>query len=183
MGQEKALVEIRGQSMIATAISILGNAPEVGPVVVVTNTPERFSFLYVPLIGDYFPYKGPLAGIHAALRVVQDWVFVTACDMPFLSVDLPGCLWSWRDAEDLVVPWVDGHWATTAALYGPNCLPELEKALDSGSPGLANVLEHLSVRRVSAQELSPFGITVQNFFSVNTPQDVKRVNSMMACTP
>ncbi len=176
MGREKGLVEIRGQSMIATMASILGTAQGIDSLIIVTNSPSRFSFLDMPMIPDYFPAKGPLAGIHAALRAVRDWIFVTACDMPFLSPELPRYLWNRRDGVDVVVPRIGGHWATVAALYGPGCLPELERALDYGSPGLVDVVNRLRVRSVSERDLFRSGIAPRSFFSVNTPDDVCRAN-------
>ena len=178
MGQEKGLVEVGGQRMIFTVTSILRHAPEVDSVIVVTNNPERFSFLDLPMIPDYFPGKGPLAGIHAALNVVRDWIFVAACDMPLLSPELPRYLWDRRDGRDLVVPRIHGHWATVAALYGPGCLGALNRMLRLGAWGLKDVLEGLQLRQVSAQDLSRTGIYTESFLSVNTLQDLAQVRTM-----
>ena len=39
------------------------------------------------MIQDIYQESGPLAGIHAALLQAQSqWVFVTACDMPYLEL-------------------------------------------------------------------------------------------------
>jgi len=42
----------------------------------------------IPLIGDIYPFKGPMAGIHAALKNSEYDVFAFACDMPCVKKKL-----------------------------------------------------------------------------------------------
>ncbi len=52
------------------------------------NDPERYAFLGLPVVPDFYPGAGPLAGLHAAcLTAATPYLFVTPCDAPQLSPD------------------------------------------------------------------------------------------------
>jgi hypothetical protein len=43
-------------------------APAVDDVLVVTNTPELYAFLELPMVGDVYPDHGSLGGIYSGLE-------------------------------------------------------------------------------------------------------------------
>lgn len=60
--------------------------PRFNDVIVVTSRPSLYLGQPVTLTRDRLPSRGPLSGIHAALRVCRTpYLYVTACDMPHLS--------------------------------------------------------------------------------------------------
>ncbi|HJW89725.1 MAG TPA: molybdenum cofactor guanylyltransferase, partial [Anaerolineales bacterium] len=87
MGQDKGLVPLLGQPLVARAIQRLGRLAD--EVLVTTNHTEAYRFLGIPLFPDLIPGVGALSGLYTALSAAQNpLVAVVACDMPFASADL-----------------------------------------------------------------------------------------------
>ncbi|MGB3724532.1 MAG: molybdenum cofactor guanylyltransferase [Glaciecola sp.] len=76
MGNDKAMLEIDGETMLARSQKLL-RACEVAKVVVSRNDGELDS------LADMIPNKGPLSGIHSALHHYLDY------DLLIIPVDLP----------------------------------------------------------------------------------------------
>src|SRR5262245_64002612 len=69
-GQPKALIELGGRPIIARVLAAL--APAVDDVLLVTNTPELYAFLLLPMVGDVYPDHGALGGIYSGLEAGVD---------------------------------------------------------------------------------------------------------------
>jgi molybdopterin-guanine dinucleotide biosynthesis protein A len=86
-GSNKALARVHGIPLIQHVRDQLSGILK--RIVVVTNSPEEYSFLDIPVVTDIIPHRGPLGGIHTALETAgSPWVFVTPCDLPFFSYKL-----------------------------------------------------------------------------------------------
>src|SRR2546429_5821648 len=65
-GRPKALIELGGRPIIERVVAAL--APAVDAMLVVTNTPELYAFLELPMIADVYPDHGSPGGIHSRLK-------------------------------------------------------------------------------------------------------------------
>jgi molybdenum cofactor guanylyltransferase len=117
---------------------------------------------------------GPLAGVAAGLGHVKTaWVFVVACDMPFVETAMVELLGKYREHYQAVVPVVQGHRQTLAAFYACSCLDTIHAHLAAGGKNsLRAVLEKLQVRYVDEAELLKADPGLRSFFDLDTPQDV-----------
>ncbi len=81
----KTNIVIDGKTIISRIIDTIGEIFD--EITIVTNTPEEFSeFSNYKIISDQFLNKGPLGGIHSALKVSEkEALFVFAGDMPLLD--------------------------------------------------------------------------------------------------
>src|SRR5947209_17482506 len=98
-GANKALWRVQPGSptLIETVADRLAEAG-LGPALVITNTPEEYGFLGLPMVPDEVPGAGPLGGILTGLvHSPVDRIFVVGCDMPFLSPPLIGHMLSLPD--------------------------------------------------------------------------------------
>src|SRR2546430_9760587 len=85
-GEPKALLELGGKRIVERVGDALGAA--LADLLVVTNTPERYAFLGLPMVADRYPDGGSLGGIFMGLEAAGgDPAFIVPCDMPFLSPD------------------------------------------------------------------------------------------------
>src|SRR2546426_10025709 len=86
-GRDKAFAAVGGEPIAVRTLRLFGQLfPQ---TLVVTNHSERFRGLGAETVADEFPGCGPLAGIHAALQASRyPHVFVVACDMPGLDLDV-----------------------------------------------------------------------------------------------
>jgi molybdopterin-guanine dinucleotide biosynthesis protein A len=173
MGTSKALLQVDGQPLIARIAAIL--RPMFSELVVVTPSTEIAQAAGAPAIPDAFPGKGPLAGIHAALRHLGRPVFCCACDMPSLNVAFIRYLCDRLDDYDAVVPRLGAYDEPLHAVYAPSCLPAIESELQHGHIGpVDNIYGHLRVLFIDAEDARRFDPNLRMFENWNTPDDVKK---------
>jgi molybdopterin-guanine dinucleotide biosynthesis protein A len=86
MGFDKQGIFLDEKSLIFHQIDVLSR--EFSEIIVVTDTPENYAGLDCKTVSDEFKGKGPLGGIHVALKNAKSrYVYVLACDMPNINMD------------------------------------------------------------------------------------------------
>jgi molybdenum cofactor guanylyltransferase len=171
MGTDKALLDWHGSTMLRRITGILQRLAE--PVVVVTALGQRLPSLPgVDQAADRAPERGPLEGIAAGIRALDDrceLVFVGAVDAPFLHPAFVSGLVSALGNHDAAVPDAGGHRHPTAAVYRTSLLPVLERVLDAGQRAPADLFSRIEVRLVEESELSH----PESLVNVNTPDQYR----------
>lgn len=100
-GQDKGLVEINHQPMIAYVIHAL--RPQVSEIMINANrNHSEYRKFGHPLVADEITgFQGPLAGMAAALnRVSTDYLFTCPCDGPLLPADAVARLYAALREQD-----------------------------------------------------------------------------------
>lgn len=177
MGRDKANLLLHGKTLLQHIVETMQqNFPE---VIVSVRQPRPESDM--PQVNDVPQHAGPLAGLAAGLeRASHPWLFVTACDMPFMTPAVIECLASRRADFQAVVPVVSGHPQPMAAFYAASCLAEAQSCLmGGGNHSLRALLDRLSVRYVSEREMLVADPQLCSFFDLDTPQDVDRAMKSM----
>jgi molybdopterin-guanine dinucleotide biosynthesis protein A len=127
-----------------------------------------------PVRPDLFPGCGALGGLHAALEASRfPWIFVAACDMPFVVEALVRLLWSRREGHDAVVPTVAGRWEPLCAFYARPCAGPARRALERGERRLAAFFPAVRVRKVEEAEWRAADPAGASFRNLNTPEDYR----------
>ncbi len=86
-GEDKALAEWGGQTLLARAVGLLSGL-ELDPVVI-SNSRRDYSFLTCPVVNDIIPEKGPLGGLYTACALFPEiTLLVLTCDMPLLNQNI-----------------------------------------------------------------------------------------------
>lgn len=161
MGQNKALLEVMGEPLVAIMVRSLA---AVAQGVTVVGDPQIYAGLGFPVIPDHYPGCGPLAGIHAVLRhTPYDWNLIAACDMPAPEGIWTELLCQPRHAFDCVLPVSGGRLEPLGALYHRRCLPSIEAALAAGTYKVSQAIAGLRLLRVEF----PAGA----FRNLNTPEE------------
>jgi Molybdopterin-guanine dinucleotide biosynthesis protein A len=103
MGLNKAFLKIGPGRLIENITAKLKTLfPE---VLLAGSDPEPYVSLGLPVVSDVYRGCGPLAGIHAALTAAANpYVFIMACDLPFVDLDLIAFLVKNAPGYDAVVP-------------------------------------------------------------------------------
>lgn len=176
-GRNKALVGWQGQFLIQHVINALASVFD--ECLLVTNTPEIYTFLNLPMTTDRHKNLGPLAGLDAALHhCLTPWIFTAACDMPTLSPGLITFLSSLaEDDADAVIPWPASGPEPLCGLYHQNACAKIAKQLQEKNGRLKDLLRDLAVRRVTEEEIRTFADTASLFANVNREVDL----SGLAC--
>jgi molybdopterin-guanine dinucleotide biosynthesis protein A len=178
MGTNKALVDFGGEKLIERIARRMAGWFE--QVVLVTNEPEAYAFLGIPMVGDRTPGLGPLGGIEAALGASRyPAVFLAACDMPFLHRGLAGYLLQVlaESDADAAVPVVAGRFEPLCAAYARRSLPVVTACLEAGTYKVARLYEQVRVRWVDEAEVARFGPPEKLLWNCNTPEDLRRALS------
>ncbi|WP_058301321.1 molybdenum cofactor guanylyltransferase [Gorillibacterium timonense] len=147
----KALLPFCGEILIQRQVRMLKSACR--EIIVVTNEPK----LYLPILGnsvriitDYFPGKGQLGGMHAALSLsTSNRLWVVGSDMPFLSAKAAGLMQSQMEPDtDAVIPRYGSESHMLHGIYHKRCLIHVSAALDKGHYELADLEDNLRVKTV-----------------------------------
>lgn len=172
-GADKAFLRVEGQTVFERTLSLLRRCfPQ---VVVVSNKPEKYAHFDVQVTRDEFLGYGPLAGIHAGLRYVRlPYVFVVACDMPFLRCEPIAFLLSQLTVEDAVIPCWDDDIEPLHAVYATALRPRMGEALRGGLRSVREFLPQIRVRYVPEAVMREVRGAEESLRNVNTPEEAAR---------
>lgn len=178
-GRPKALIELGGMRIIERVLDAV--APVVDDVLIVTNTPELYEFLRLPMVGDVYPDHGSLGGIFTGLRAAAgEAAFTVACDMPFLHRDVVRMVVERAGEADVVIPRVGAQLETMHACYAKACLPHIERRLVARQLRIVGFLESVSVLEIDEAEVARLREPALAFMNVNTPEELARARGLVA---
>jgi molybdenum cofactor guanylyltransferase len=177
-GNPKALIELGGRSIVERVVAAL--TPAVDDVLVVTNTPELYAFLGLPMVADVYPDHGSLGGIYSGLRAAGEIAFTVACDMPFLHPEVVRLVVERAGEGDVVIPRVGEQLETMHAAYSQTCLPPIEARLRAGRLKIVGFFDDVRVVEIGAAEVARFRDPAIAFMNVNTPDELERARALVA---
>ena len=178
-GINKALLEVGGRRVIERAASVLCHAFE--EVLLITNSPDDFQFLGLPMFKDLVPRRGSRGGLYTGLRACKcDYGFLAACDMPFLSVEVIRYMLDMVEGFDVVVPRISGHLEPLHAVYSRSCLPYIEELFQHEDLKILNFYNKVKVKEVPEKDLLVFDPELRFSMNVNTPEDLQRAKDYIA---
>jgi len=172
-GDPKALMELGGRPIVVRVLDVVRQVTE--RVLLVTNTPDLYAFLGLPMVPDVFPEGGSLGGIYSGLRAAPgDAAFTVACDMPFLSASVARLVVARAGEADVVAPRIGEQWETLHACYGKACLAPMERRLREGRLRITGFFEEVRVLAITEAEVAAVGDPARVFMNVNTPDELAR---------
>ncbi len=178
-GEPKALLALGGRRIIERVVDAVVAA--VDDLLLVTNTPELYRFLGVPMVADVYPDHGSLGGIFSGLSAASgDAAFTVACDMPFVHRDVVRRLVERAEEADVIIPRVGGQLETLHAVYGKRCLPAIEARLRAGRLKIVGFFDDVRVVEVDESEVARHGDPSVLFMNVNTPDELERARAIEA---
>jgi len=171
MGADKAMVPLRGKPMLMHVLE------QITPLFsnIVISTRELRENLPCQQIIDASEDRGPMVGIITALEAVEsDWLFVIACDMPFVSHALIRLLATNRDAHDAVVSHVHGRVQPLFGFYAKTSLPMMKRQMQQGQRSMIRLLDKLNSSIVSEQQVREIDPQFESLISLDSIEDVKK---------
>jgi molybdopterin-guanine dinucleotide biosynthesis protein A len=171
-GSNKALALWHGKFLIQHIRDTLASV--FSDCLLITNSPEQYEFLNMPMIKDRYQNMGPLAGIHAALHHTgKPWIFVMGCDMPAVTPDVITFLCDFAKEEvEAVIPWHEKGPEPLCGLYRKTALAEIELQLKNKKAQIQELLRKVYVRKVKEEELLAVTGGPSIFYNVNSAQDL-----------
>ncbi|MEW6349558.1 MAG: molybdenum cofactor guanylyltransferase [Thermodesulfobacteriota bacterium] len=170
-GRNKALIDLAGRPLVERVVEVMRQIFR--EILLITNTPEEFEFLGVPMLPDLLPGRGSFGGLYTGLSAsTSEHAFLVACDMPFLNAQVIRYLVAEVDRFDVVVPRVAGFLEPLHAVYSRACLPRIRDLLDRGELKIISLFPDVRVREVPESELRRFDEDLRCFMNINTPEDL-----------
>lgn len=177
-GRPKALMELGGRRIIDRVVEVLRVVTR--DVLLVTNTPELYATLGLPMVPDVFPDHGSLGGIYSGLKAAPgDAAFTVACDMPFLMPEVARLVIDRADEADVVIPKIGEQFETLHACYAKACLAPMESRLREGRLKIVGFFDEVRVLAIPEAEVARFREPELVFMNVNTPDELARARELM----
>lgn len=181
-GVDKATFEFEGETLAERTARVAETALATAPAVFVTASGSSFPEIGGrTVIHDIFPDRGAAGAIHAAMTNARtEWIFVLACDLPFVSDEFVSLMRGRIEPEFAAVIPVqsDGRWQPLCGFYRvADCLPFFTSALTSSGkhPSFKDLLSGLNVRMIGLDEYRDLPDSDRLLRNVNSLEDLTAV--------
>lgn len=172
MGMDKSFVLFEGRPMIEVVIDVMAGLGD--ETLLITNKPDDYAHLNLPLVGDVYPDHGPLGGIFTAVHAATHfYTLVVACDMPWLNRSLLEYMIGLRKTADVIVPRWEKFPEPLHAIYSKACLGPIEAKLKEQRLKITGFFGQVGVRFVEREEIEQFDKDGRSFANINSPEDLE----------
>lgn len=173
-GKNKSFIRIDGTPLIEKVVNVMVSVFE--HCLIVTNTPEEYAYLGLPMVQDVIKGAGPLGGIFTGLKSIHDESgFFVACDMPCLNAPFVRYLVGAKEDHDAVVPRIGRMVEPLHAVYSKTSIEPLKAVIDSGVRQILELFSRIQVRYVEEETIRAFDPNLRCFLNVNRPEDLARL--------
>ena len=171
-GRNKALEAIDGVRLIERVIRVLEDT--FSRLVIITNTPQDYAYLGLPMVEDRIKGLGPIGGIYTGLEsITEEAGFFVGCDMPFLNRTLIYHILDSRDDFDAVIPRLGWRMQTLHALYHKRCLPHVRELIKRRENQVIRFFPKVRIRYMDEEEIRRFDPDLRSFFNINRPEELR----------
>ena len=175
MGVNKSFLKLGNQTIIERIVDLMKSI--FSEVIIITNTPDEYKFLNLPLYEDIYKWKGPLAGIHSALTHSQtEKIFVLSCDVPLMSKEMIEYIIEYKTDKSIVFCEAAGYHQPLVGVYSKKILSEIEKFISNNE--MSDKSFHQFLKIVDAEIIHPEKLSFYKdeiFFNVNRPEDYEQL--------
>lgn len=172
-GINKAFIKVEGVKILDRLINTATQL--VNEIIIVTNDPESYNeYNTFKITSDHYKEIGPLAGIHAGLKVItHQAAIVVSCDMPFVKKEI---ITQQIDIfhqfkPDVLIPSHKNKIEPLHAIYSKTILPEIEAQIRSGSYAIRKMFPRLDVYNFTPSDVNLYE---QSIININSPEEFER---------
>jgi molybdopterin-guanine dinucleotide biosynthesis protein A len=184
MGEDKRYLLVGGQTLLERGLTVLRSVFQDVLVVIAQDSPPLG--VDARVVRDLVPDCGSLGGLYSGLsQATTPYIFVVACDMPFLDQAVIAQFTSRRATADIVMAKLAARLHPMHALYGKRCLPVVEQMIHAQQLKIQEMVSHASlrVRYVTEADLLTIDPSGRSFHNVNTTADLEAARSLLARVP
>ncbi len=169
-GRIKSLVPFHNKPILEYQTEVLKSL--FSEIMLIANDPDQFSdYRELLIYTDIIPGKGPLSGIHTALKKSgHDQVFIVAGDMPFINGNTitSQIRAAGKEKYEAIIPRVNKNIEPLHGVYHTSGLDKLEALLQPGKPpSVKKFLETINTFYWETDDETPF-------ININTPEELQR---------
>ncbi|MDQ7781886.1 MAG: molybdenum cofactor guanylyltransferase [Desulfomonilaceae bacterium] len=179
-GINKALLQVGGRPIVERAAIVLREIlPE---VLLITNSPQEYEFLGLPMFRDLIPGRGALGGLYTGLnKCSSDRALLVGCDMPFLNKAVVSYMIKLAQTEyhDILIPRVKSKLQPMHAIYSRRCLVPIEDHMNCRDLRILDFFHLVDVQEIPETDLYPYDPDCRFVMNINTPRDLERAREMV----
>jgi len=178
-GADKALVELRGKTLLARTVelvsSVCGETKIVAPL-------GKYPDAGATILADQWPGQGPLGGILTALKEMNEragispahsYGLILSCDMPFLTQEWLAylCDCAVKSTAEVVVPRSENGLEPLCACWRAEAASAIQAAFDGGVRKVTEAMKRLPMEVLDESAWKRFDTDGRLFWNMNTPED------------
>ena len=144
---------------------------------------QNFEQMGFKLIEDIYKEIGPLGGIYSSLlNCKEEYLFITACDMPFITKNNIKILCDRLDKDVDVVVFCDKNdrLYPLSAIYSKKVLPIIEEMIDKKYYKLSYLIDKSNFVKINIEDTD---IELETLSNINTPQDYDSLKEKIKYSP
>jgi molybdopterin-guanine dinucleotide biosynthesis protein A len=178
-GINKAFLDMGGRRIIDILYGIFASLFH--EIIIVTNNPTEYLDFDAKIVTDIFPVRSSLTGIHTGLfYAAHPFIFVTACDSPFIRKELVELVLSRIEPHiSVVIPETSSGMEPLFAAYSKNCLPVMEQHIRKDRLKIQRMFNRLKVKKIAESALRSKDPELVSFFNINTPEDWEKAHALI----
>lgn len=184
MGEDKRYLVVGEQTLLERGLEMLQSIFCEVLVVIAQDSPPLS--IDARVVRDLVPECGSLGGLYTGLtQATTPYIFVVACDMPFLNQTVIAQFTNRRTTDDIVIAKLDDRLHPMHALYSKRCLPALEQMIRARQLKIQEIVSQssLRVRYVTEADLLTIDPSGHSFYNVNTMADLEAARSLLPRIP
>ena len=182
IGTNKALLQVEGKPLIQRLVDLLD--PIFSEVVISSNEPDLYNFTRKKIIQDIYSARGPLAGIHSALKFTNTSKnFIISCDLPLINIEIINYIVDFQSQKDIILPMADGRIQQLCGIYSKNIFNEVEELLIESNQknskmkgSIYELMDRVPTEIVEVDKLDFYYPDL--FLNINTPEDYNYLKSI-----
>ena len=132
---------------------------------------QNFENMGFKIIEDIYKEIGPLGGIYSSLlNCKEEYLFITACDMPFITKNSIEVLCNKVDKNTDGVVFYDKNnkLYPLGAIYSKNVLPIIEEMIEKKYYKLSYLIDKSNFVKINIEDTD---IELETLSNINTPQE------------
>jgi molybdopterin-guanine dinucleotide biosynthesis protein A len=178
LGKDKVFLSLKKKPFIHRTYRILKTVCGKEPIFVGRGV---LPFPYV-VIPDVVKGIGPKGGLLTAfLNTNTDFVFLTACDMPFINMDLLTYMSrTLKKSSEIYMPRLkNGYLEPLFAFYRKSLLHDLKKQIKCGEYRMRTLIKGHTVQYIEEEEVENIDRELMTFFNINIKSDLDKALEVM----
>lgn len=179
---EKALLKYNNMTLLENTLNIL--KPITDEIIISLRDikqKELFSEYLTnsKIVYDQYNAKGPIGGIVSALEsTTGKYVFIVACDMPFLNINVIKIIFEKSIGYYGAVPvWKNGNCEPLHAVYQTSILKTIaQTCIKQEKYSVVNAVSKMSnINYIDMDIIKIFDPDLRSFININEPIDVEKI--------
>ncbi len=171
-GADKAFLSVNGKSVLERTYSVLKDVFRSEPLLVGRSRLPGFD-----AVEDAVPGAGPLGGLYTAfLKTDAEFVFLTACDMPFIDKRLVEAMYAELRAPcEVFVPKFGDFIEPLFAFYNRNVKNELKNLVSDGRYPVREIVFRSKACYFEESKIRKYDPELLSFLNINTKEDFDKL--------